>query len=89
MNSIELKDLTSEYMDDVDKTELIHQLVCTIKERDNCLTEAERLRKLEGTCLNILSEFAPWDHWTKDGKILSALLEAIDKIQDSREGRDP
>lgn len=85
MKSIELKHLTSEYMDDVCKTELIHQLVCTIKERDNCLAEAERLSKLEGSCLNILSEFAPWEQYTKEGKVLGALLQAIDEVQDSRE----
>ncbi len=84
-----LKDLTSHFFDGISKDDLIQALVEVVRENDSRIKEEERFREFEGACLNILSEFAPWDHWTKDGKILGALLEAIDKIQDSREGRDP
>ncbi len=85
---IELKDLTPDFLAEASRGTLIYNLVETVGENDRRIKEEKRFREFEGDCLNILSEFAPWAHRTKEGKILGSLLEAIDKIQDSREGKD-
>ena len=83
-----LKDLTPEFLENTSKDEMFSLLLESTRENDWMLKEAVRNREFEASCLNILSEFAPWEQYTKEGKVLGALLEAIDKIQDSRE-EDP
>lgn len=84
-----LKDFTSHFFNETSKADLIDALVEVVRENDRRTKEEKRFREFEGACLDILSDFAPWAHRTTEGKILGALLKAIDKIQDSREGRVP
>ena len=84
-----LKEINSHFFDDVSRDEMIDALVELVRENDRRTKEEKRFREFEGACLDILSDFAPWAHRTTEGKILGALLKAIDKIQDSREGRVP
>lgn len=84
-----LKDLSSEFLNGTPRDALVAHLVKMVKCHDYQLQENRRFRNFEAACLNILSEFAPWENHTKDGRVLSALLEAIDEIQDKREEEDP
>ena len=85
---LELKDITVDFLENAPKDKLIIELIELVRERHLKIKEETRFRKFEGACLNILSEFAPWNSSGREGKVLSALLGAIDDIQDSREG-DP
>lgn len=86
---LKLEDLTSDLLNGSTRDELIRHLIDSVSLGERLCREVTRLREFEGDCLNVLSEFAPWQGQTKEGKVLNALLEAVDKVGDRREEEGP